>query len=166
MKRKYLITSDPTNPKWICQACYPAMLEIGFAGRHCIVYNKNHSHTNHGNIPYSNGKYAILDGQGHGEDEYTFFLKKPIWDKNKDDPIEIIDLKVYPNDGYDDILYSIEHYGYDRKKDGFYSYWVLNNVSSLLKAWERKFGQTVEDYYGPFAEKQMKIRNEKYKINT
>lgn len=161
MKRPYLIT-DPKNITagkcwWPCTLCYPTMLQIGAAAQYCIVYNKNPTSngygTNSGNEAYgTEGKYAVLGGQGHGDDEDFLFLKKPLltkqeFDKLYGDTSEYFNMVEKQLLVYRDVKYSIDNYGYNPDKNAYYEFWFLWRVSNLIRAWEKKFGMSVEQYY-------------------
>jgi hypothetical protein len=81
-----VVNPDPYNQyfesknyaTWVCSMCYPFALEIGhLAGCGSLIYMENHPYE--GSIAmenYGTGKYALLHGQGHRDDESIIFDEK------------------------------------------------------------------------------------------
>ena len=160
---------DPYEEKkctWACSLCYPCMLELGSAGGNYLVYNmdptKRGLSVNYGNEAYGEGKYAFLDGQGHGGDELLFFKKKPInlekseynrsgYGYDHHDYIQFVDFDC--RSMFSAIQYAQKTFNFDPEDS--YEEWMIEKAQKLIKAWEKRYKMTVEEYYKTFFENRL-----------
>lgn len=165
------INSKPhsvNHDTWVCSACYPFALEIGkIWGNGSLIYMAPHP-LDKMQEGYEGGKYAILQGQGHRDDECVRFSDKPIWKrtgkdwwKNELQPLELImnmesALGVYET--------AREFKIYNEKTENRFEWWFIKQLAGLVARFEKKFGP-VEKFYESFVKEReiyVKDRNAKY----
>lgn len=155
---KSFITTNPDKPYWVCTACAPAALEIGFirgVGSLCYIRNVISNEESRLN----DGAYVLvlLDDQGH-RDGFIILSDKP---KFKDKELS----NYTPYDVSMKVSFSVNiikaFEKYASKKDRINEYgwvyerWLITQMISLVERWERRFKVTVETYYRSFYAKKV-----------
>jgi hypothetical protein len=150
--------SSPSNHNtWICSLCYPFALEIGSVyGNGSLIYMKNHKLDTLAPREYGEGKYAVLSGQGHRDDEIIIFDSKPI--VTYESKYKLYDyfpkgIKLAPDEVVEVYEMLQKCLGYDIKKHGSLSFFFIKQLHNLIVRWEKKNGK-VEDYYENFVKER------------
>lgn len=142
---------------WVCSLCYPFALEIGnIWGSGSLIYMMNLPLDTLAPREYSTGKFAILAGQGHRDDEILIFDERPSY--SIDNEFKLAEFK--PDNIKIDMDSAIHLYemakkvgGYNPEKDGGFQYFLIRKMHELIKRWEKKNG-SVERFYKTFVEER------------
>lgn len=142
---------------WVCSLCYPFALEIGHLyGCGSLIFMKNHPLDTMAPKEYGDGKFALLAGQGHRDEETIIFDERP--------RVEITpEFKLYnyhPDYGTMkfDLSGAIElyemaiEYGNYTKKQNFECF-IIESLHKLINRWEKKNGN-VEQFYENFVKER------------
>lgn len=154
MKTYYTI-SNYENPKFACTMCNPCMLEIGIAWGRCVVYNEGLEQFGVRDIwgkEYKEGRFAILSGQGHGEDESLFFNMDPSTYFDEEytgyfDYCQPVLKSCSCFYGWDNVQFAIQNNWYCPERDGFYDECFLEVICRLVNAWKRKYKTTPQELF-------------------
>lgn len=156
--RNLTYISNPDKPTWVCTLCNPFMIEIGHVLGRCIVYNQTIDYSKYGfgderkdiwGQEYKNGAYAVLGGQGHGEDEDAWFLQKPtLYDRDNlgHDWSEFIKEDWTANEAHEYIEFINKNFNYSWDKHGRYEPYFIMLTARLINRFEKKYG-TVEKLF-------------------
>lgn len=147
----YAWTEWKPPTEWMCDLCFKEDIEIGMIAPGLALCK-------------SGDTYYGLGGQGHTDDEEFWFTKKPmpdptflltdeeeeewyaeeanqpIWDEWFAEAQNAI--KWHHGDpvwGYDLVSACIEA-GYDRRKHGYFDYWLFHTAGELIETWEYRRG--------------------------
>jgi hypothetical protein len=158
------VHADPYKPYWVCNLCYPTMIELGHIwGIGWLVYNRS-DETGEEN-------YAILKGQGHRDDETIVFEEKPHrMEGDFSDTIIPYDFQMKFYDAINAFEAIKSLVGIKKFQDkngpgilaGEVSHWITLQCVNIIAKWEKKFGN-VEKFYKKFHVKRLKQREEYYK---
>lgn len=135
------------NP-WICDLCFPGGIDIGkIADGYYLCFH--------------NGRYFVLAGQGHSNDELFYWSEKPFPDPisgKTDEEIDAIDRDFYsknmleidriitetdlclsPSYEHRFVKACIESGSYDQEKDGYnFELWLFNRCGVLIHEYEKE----------------------------
>ena len=151
---------------FVCSLCYPFALELGsIYGGGYLIYMMNLPGDSLAPKEYSTGKFALLRGQGHSDDETIIFEERPRVDKGNYNYYYPNQLKMQMSEVLDLAECAKKYGGWNEKKDGSLEFFVISKLDALISRWEKKYGK-VDDFYKTFVEEReiyLKDRNEKYK---
>jgi hypothetical protein len=118
---------------------------------------KNHPLDTMAPEEYGDGKFAILSGQGHRDDESIIFDERPridVYGKYKLKSCYPEQMKFTLNAAFDIIENAREAGGYDEGKHGHsFDYFFINELHNMIMRWERKNGK-LETYYDKFVKER------------
>jgi len=154
-KREYItkLHTKPYQPYWTCQLCYPTVLELGqINGLGWLIYDRDRE--------TGKERYAIIHGQGHGDDQTVFFEEKPRKEDEYFVPYNFSTTSFCAAiNMFEDIkeLVGIKPFKDERGiLAGRVAEWVLIQCANIITKWENKFGN-VEKFYKKFHVKQTKV---------
>ncbi len=140
---------------FVCTACYPFAMELGFiAGTGSLIYMANHPKDT-ATTDYKDGKFAILGGQGHRDDEIIIFEERPGF--GEDDFLVPETLSLDVNDTVHIYEQAKKFANYNREKDGHFAFFLINKLDQLIKRWEKKNGP-LKPFYAKFVKEREKGR--------
>ena len=168
-------TSINTKPQssnhntWVCTLCYPFALEIGHIwGNGSLIYMAPHP-LDKMQEGYEGGKYAILQGQGHRDDECVKFSEKPTYKRYGKDWWE---RELLPNELLMSMDSTLGFYEtakefliYNEKIERNFDWWFIEKLAGLVARFEKKFGP-IEKFYESFVKEReiyVNERNAKFK---
>ena len=160
-------SSAKNHNTWVCSLCYPFALELGkIYGCGSLIYQMNLPLDTLAPREYSTGKFALLGGQGHRDDEIIIFDTKPRVEIEKD--VSYKSKYFYPEvmkfSLQDSILIyemAVKHGGYTKEKDGYFEYFFIQKIHDLITRWEKKNGN-LDQFYIKFVEEReiyLKVKN-------
>jgi hypothetical protein len=113
---------------------------------------------------YEGGKYAILQGQGHRDDECIKFSEKPTWKnhgkdwwKNELQPLELL-MSIESAIGIYETANEFKLF--NKKTESRFDWWFIKQLANMVSRWEKKFG-TVEKFYESFVKEREIFVNER-----
>ena len=160
---KILKNSHASNHHtWVCSLCYPFALEIGsIYGCGSLIYMMNHPLDTLAPKEYGTGKFAMLSGQGHRDDEIVIFDEKPTVEYYGE--FKLLDYKpIAIKMDIDSTMHmyhqAVEYMAYDKNKCRSFEFFLIGKIDAMIKRWEKKNG-TVETFYKTFvAEREVYLK--------
>ena len=118
---------------------------------------------------YGEGKFALLRGQGHRDDETTIFEERPY--VGLEGEFKLLDIrprqvKVSIDDAVDLHDIAVEHGGYNYDKQGSLECFLIHKLHQLIVRWEKKNGN-LEAFYKKFvSEREVYLKEKREKDNV
>lgn len=150
--------SHNNHNTWVCSLCYPFALELGYIREisGSLIYMKNHRMDTMAPREYDKGKFAILSGQGHRDDELLFFPSDPKISPECNYGYEPTDIKISMVHA-EFITKALNKYRklskYKKLKNSSIQELLVTEVASLIKRWTKKYGP-LKQFYEKFVQKR------------
>jgi hypothetical protein len=138
--------------------CYPFALELGKVwGCGSLIYMMNLPLDTLAPRDYGTGKFAILHGQGHRDDEIIIFDEKPSVERVGE--FSLIDyhpcpLKLDMNNAIELYEMARKYGGYSEEKHGAnFELFFIQKIHQLINRWEKKNGK-LDAFYVKFVKER------------
>lgn len=155
------LNSNPSSQNhntWVCTQCYPFALEIGMVyDIGSLIYMKKHPLDTLAPQKYNSCSYALLQGQGHRDDEVAFLDEKPTIHYNTEFKYSNLQpgyIEMPMSDAIN--LYQVyikEHFVKPDINPHQFQTFLITKLANLIKTFEKKYG-SIETYYEQFVKER------------